>query len=229
MQYPDVTILIVTYDRLTEICQTIRALLDHVKYDGALKWHIADDHSPDGYIMNVTSNFPQLSFTKTITDRQGWGANVNKALQAIETDYIFLIEDDYVAYAPIDLNNGVMLLNGMPDIGIVRYDGIAGHHKLYCTLEEKRVEATTINYFRIHKHSQSHLNIYSNRPHLRHKRFIDDYGFYPLDKKLGETESAFAHHFKDQQEGCDIAILWDGVRNRFHHIGKSRQGSEFDV
>lgn len=221
---PDITILLVTWNRPVEIRKTVYGLVKHIRYDGNIKWHLADDNSPDSYVYDIIHEFrfiPEWSYS--ITDRKGWGANVNQALKGIETEYVFLIEDDYVCNTDLDFNAGVEVLESQSDVVCIRYDGIAGH-SLNLKLRET---STKIQYMAIDFDSP-HLNVYSNRPHLRkHKQMLDDYGYYDEGIKLGLTEESFAHKVKDTKKG-KFAILWDGVLNKFDHIGISRQGGEHD-
>jgi hypothetical protein len=203
--------------------------LKHIKYpQGKLLFHLADDGTPGDYIGAIESEFHYLHWTHTVTNRQGWGANVNTALKAIQTNMVFLIEDDYVSLHPINLVDGVRLLTAKDDIGLIRYDGIAGHN-LTTYWREYTDSDGRIDYGIIDLKSP-HLNCYSNRPHLRHKRFTDYFGYYPEGKPLGWTEEAFAHHIKKApSEAPKLVILDDGVPRHFDHIGKSRQRSEYDV
>jgi len=226
--WPVVAVCIVTYDREREIKAVIRALREHFHYTGSIKWHIADDSSPQGYLGRITNEFPEIKFTHTITKRAGWGANVNKALGYLSNyPYTFLIEDDYVAKRDLDITTGVALMEAKADIAMVRYDGIAGHDTLILRLEEADSRVGKFSYMRIDKDSP-HLNVYSNRPSLRHTRFHECYGWYPEGVSLGDTETQFAHRVRDKKHCGDVAILWDGIPRAFDHIGKSRQGSEAD-
>jgi len=229
---PPLTILIVTYDRPREIRATIRALYERAAllYPGTIHWHIADDGTGSGYVAGLLHDFPSLDISHTITDRKGWGANVNKALQSITTDYIYLNEDDYVPIRDLDLARGVALLQAETDLGIVRYDGISGH-TLNLELRESATNLGTLNYCRISKRSP-HLNVYSHRPHLKHRRLHDTVGLYKEGLALGATEEEFAHRIKDgeyRDKPPYIAILPDGIIPCFDHIGHSRQGSACDI
>ncbi len=226
--WPTVAICIVTFDRLREIKMTISALRTHLHYAGPLVWHIADDSSPSGYLGTILNEFNDLHFTTTVTNRQGWGTNVNKALGMLDKyPYAFLTEDDYVAQRSIDLTAGVALMEANTKIGLVRYDGVAAH-SLTLHLEEVESRIGRFSYMRIDKDSP-HLNVYSNRPHLKHHRFHECYGYYPEGKNLGTTEEQFAHRIKDQKHCPDVAILWDGIPMAFDHIGASWQGSANDT
>lgn len=225
--WPTVAICIVTYDRIKEIKATIRALQTHFHYIGPTTWHIADDSSPQGYLGQVCNEFPEIKFSHTITKRQGWGANVNKALGLLSNHpYHFLIEDDYVALRDLDITQGVALMEANKKISMVRYDGIAAHN-LTLHLEETDSRIGKFSYMRIDKESP-HLNVYSNRPSLCHTRFHECYGWYPEGVSLGDTETQFAHRVRDKKHCADVAVLWDGIPMTFDHIGKSRQGSDAD-
>jgi len=227
MKYPEVAICIITYDRLSEIKRTIRALKSHFIYNGTVSWHIADDSSPEGYIGAITSEFPEIHFTYTLGHRGGWGVNVNNALEFLKAKpYIFLIEDDYVAQRDLNINAGVALMESNDKVCAVRYDGIAGHD-LNLRLREQKTSLGTISFMYIDKDSP-HLNVYSHRPHLRHVTRFSCFGKYPEHEMLGATEEKFAHRVKNKTECSDIAILADGIANAFVHIGKSRQGSDKD-
>jgi len=238
---PKVCVMIITYDRPKEIRQTISALEKYLVYPkDLLHWHIADDNSPDYYVKKIKDDFKHLRFTATVTDRKGWGANVNKGIVHCHgtSDYIFVIEDDYVAQKEVNLIKGVCLIGSEKDtpipeggsprepIGMVRYDGLAAHN-LLLELREAKTQIGNLAYFNILKQS-IHLNCYSNRPHLRHRRFLSDYGEYKVGLSLGATETAMAMRFKHTKGGSWITALSDGVPKGFDHIGKSRQGTNLD-
>jgi len=223
--WPDVTVLIVTYDRPGEIRKTMRTLQRRLCYGGQLRWHVADDGTPGDYLSELEADLG-ITFTSTVTPRQGWGTNVNTAWDAIETDFVFLCEDDYVARQSLNLTRGVALLLAEPAIGLVRYDGLAGH-KLNLFLREAKTKAGRLDYLVISRDSP-HLNIYSNRPHLVHRRFYEQIGPYAEGKSLGATETDYAHRVKDEEGGLLVVTLDDGIRRAFRHVGKSRQRSGKD-
>ena len=225
--WPDVAVMIVTYDRPDEIRRVIVALTKHLQYKGKFVWYLADDASPGNYVLDIQRDFPKLNFRASVTKRLGWGANVNKCLQKIAEKHIFLCEDDYVALYPLDINKGVALLDSKANIGLVRYDGLAGH-RLNLALEEIETRLGVLQYLEILKKSSRGLNVYSNRPHLKSRKFHRAYSHYPMEKSLGETESAFAHRVKDILTGPRLVALETGIVRAFDHIGKSRQGTELD-
>jgi hypothetical protein len=255
IDWPLVYILLVTYDRVDEIQQTIRALHRHILYPrDRLRFHLADDHSPpvdltargeghgnEPYEHYIRRQFPDLTWSVTQTDRKGWGANVNKGMDHClsHVDYVFLIEDDYVALRDVNLRAGVALLESVEDrhkpaaawprrpISAVRYDGIAAHW-LHLQLREAKTRLGPMQYLAI-DHNSPFLNVYSNRPHLMHRRFRDAYGRYPEGLSLADTEDTYAHRVKEKISGPWVVTLWDGVPKAFDHVGHSRQGSQHDT
>lgn len=229
----DITVLLVTFARPKEIRKTVYELLKHQNYPlENLRFHLADNDTErrfgiKDYVPMILSDFAFLNWTYSIETRHGWGYNVNTALKQINTNYIFLIEDDYIAHRPADLVSGVSLMEAQANIGLIRYDGIAAHNGLILHLREADTQTGKVDYCIIDKKSE-HLNVYSNRPHLRHKRFTDCYGYYIEGSSLGATEEDMAHNVLDKKQCCDVVILGDGIPNAFEHIGASFQNGEHD-
>jgi len=234
MNWPPITVLIVTYDRPKEIREVIEALQVKLTYAGDLHWHLADDCSPTpGYVPAILSDFAHLNFTSTTTpQRRGWGVNVNTGLRAIETPYVFQCEDDQVARRPIDLERGVFVMEHVPDVGLVRYDGLEGHRLVLHVDETPMVDGRRVHFLRIDKRSSLRRKEpygYSNRPHLKHRRFHGSYRGYPEGLKLGATEMMYAHHVMNQDGMPELVALADGIERAFNHIGRSRQLSPEDI
>lgn len=226
-----VTVLIVSYNRESILKKSLYGFLKNVQYPrDLLEFHLADDKSPGNLVENILNEFKTLKWTYTITERRGWGANVNAALKAIKNDCVFLMEDDRCAYDKINLNDGVRLLRERPEVGLVRYDGIAGHVGLVLQLKEFGNEYPRTSFLTVDKVATQQNYIYSNQPHLRHRRFTEAYGYYPEGLKLGQTEVQYAGNFR-AKKGPDIAILEDGIINKFEHLGagKSWQHTNEDV
>jgi glycosyltransferase involved in cell wall biosynthesis len=254
--WPIVTVVICTFDRPHEIRQTIASLFNNLQYpQDRLRWHIADDGSPNGYVDDVRS-FIESSIefltrysaddrvTHTVTQRKGWGANVNAALRAVQSDYVYFTEDDYLLLRPLDLRPHVALMETHKNVGLVRY-GIAGHG-MWTAVREADISAWLpefqentsnqgytgagkLSYLEIHPRmiaGEYGFYRYSNRPHLKHRRFHEHFGPYPEGLSLGRTEEAMNHliglHAKDSPA---LVCPADWVLWHFDHIGVSYQGS----
>ncbi len=227
MNWPTVAVVIITYNRPQEVRQVIKALRTCIQYKGPLVWHLADDQSPGLYVQAIREDFPELHFSASITARGGWGKNVNTALKGCKTPYVFACEDDYVAIRPLNLTQGVALLEKEHTLGLVRYDGLAGHI-LNLQLRTTVTSIGDVAYVKI-EHTSPHINIYSHRPHLKGERFHRHYGYYPEGLALGATEETYAHHVKDNMgTGPQLVALTDGLVRAFTHIGHSWKGSPYD-
>lgn len=233
----EITVCFVTFARPKIIRKTIYGFLKNNDLNvRKMDFHIADNDTEKrtdmtNYIADIIKDYSYLDWSYTVEKQPGWGNNVNTALRSIKTDFVFLIEDDRCAREAINLTQGIHLLQNKKDIGIVRYDGIAGHTGTHLVLHEMKIPDYKFSYCIIdHKQSARPIT-YSNQPHLRHKRFTDYYGYYPENVKLGMCEKKYAVHVKRNPKGPKIAILADGIQNKFHHLGagKSRQHGKYDI
>lgn len=248
LAWPDVTVLVCTYDRPREIRQTLESLFNNLLYD-QLRWHIADDGSPGDYVDDiigflVENGIYKSAITATQTLRGGWGRNVNVAIRNITTPYIYFTEDDYLLMRKLDLSLYVGLMESVRRIGMIRF-GLAGHEGLGCYLKDANVskwlpdyrEGKTGNighmaYWAIERNVSAGpyaLYKYSNRPHLVHRRFRTAYGYYPEGRPLAQTEEGMNHQIAKVRDGPEIVCPANWVMWEFDHIGVSRQGTEADL
>lgn len=245
-EFPPVTIGIITYRRVQEIQRTVDALVQNVTYRGELRWLIADDSSPDGYVSKLKRNrlFKDIgaAFVSTVKN-SGWGVNANNLLKHVDTDYVLFLEDDYVLTKPLDLSLGVALLEEKPHLGLVRYRGTAGDHVIFHQFQadmtryipdfrEAMGHPGGLTYLQLDGHSPT-AYLYSNGPHLKHRRFHAFYGEYPEGKKLGDTEETMAVRVKsmmqkDPANAPGIVVLPAWVELQFDHIGASFQNGPED-
>ena len=240
--WPDLTVLVCTFDRYDTLARTLESVREKLAYRGRLRVHIADDGSPDGYVARAlewVAHNTDWEATSSVTARRGWGANVNAALAMIETEYIYLTEDDYVLTRTLDLTPYVALLETERQLGMVRF-GIAAH-ELVCALCEADISAWLPNYregvgqpgklgyWRVDRRLSRGCYKYSNRPHLKHRRFHEHYGGYAEGVGLARTEHEFNERFCSTGEGPEIVCPIDWVGWHYDHIGQSRQGTEYDI
>lgn len=234
--YPPITIVIMTYERHNLLRQTLDKLHEHLFYSGKTQLLIADDASPTPY----GSAFEGLRIITTPTNG-GWGYNANFVMRHIKTNIVLHMEDDYWLEQFIDITPYVCLLDQYPDVGLVRLDGIAGHH---VNAGAKEYKLKPMGY----QQSSGSLPdtmygwsldvaspetwLYSNRPHLKHQRFMTAVGEYPEGLKLGHTEESYAHMVKDYMRQTDnplkIMVPMDLCLPHWSHVGKSYQHTEHD-
>lgn len=244
-ELPDITVVILTYNRYDEIKQTMAALRKHLVYPGSrLHWLIADDASPGDYVARLKrlNDFKGVAWLVNETNA-GWGATVNRALNSVNTPLVFFTEDDYVLTEPLDLCIGAALLMSKPHLGYLHYYGTAGQHVVLHQFEADVAaylpgfqDALSLpgklTYLQLDGNSPSPY-IYSNRPHLVSQAFHDYYGLYDEGRRLGETEEAYAVRVKgamqaDPTNAPGIAVLPAYITPKFNHIGRSYQHTEAD-
>lgn len=220
------TVLVVTWNRPTEIRRTLDALVENIQFAGPIEWRVADAGSDPGYLPALQKEYNSLDLQFTTGPRAGWGANVNRALRQCQHPCVFLCEDDYVATRSLDLNAGVALLMEVPELGVVRYDGLDGH-KLVLQLHEANLSVGRRGFLVLDAAQSPGDFVYSNRPHLKHIRFHHYYGPYATNKKLGETEDEYTGRVKRYPNGPRVTCLLDGLERAFEHIGQSWQAQGY--
>ncbi len=245
LNWPKVTVVVCTYDRPKEIRLTLESLFNNLSYEpDRIAWHIADDGTPGTYALDVCRWIRSVSgmdVASSVTERKGWGANVNAALRAVQTDYVYFTEDDYVLQRSLDLRRYVALIDVVPTIGLLRF-GLAGHDGLGCYLHEADVSGWLPDYQETPTSLPGKLDYweiergvsvgpfavykYSNRPHLKHRRFHETYGYYPEGRTLALTEEGMNHQIAHMPIGPAIVCPADWTLWHYDHIGVSRQGSE---
>lgn len=252
--FPHIAILIITFERYELLKRVMYALQKFVNYPKDKLHIVVSDDSTGGTKVNSLSRIKAfkvwgaegLTILET-SERSGWGKHVNFALSQIgagfpDVKFVFQIEDDYILQSPLDLEQGVAIMENRPNIGMLRYRGTAGARYIYHQFEAPVTNLLDghdkISYLQI-DNASADLYVYSNGPHLKrvqaegeYPAFHEFYGKYDEGKKLGETEEKFAHRVKDGMKlggAPAIAILPDWVNMRFAHEGDSFQHGKHDI
>lgn len=210
INWPDVTVIIPTYNRVWILKRVIQGLKKNLRYSGRINYLVGADGDAD--IGKMFSG--QYDIGTIPGPNDGLGANLNHLIESTPDDYLFQLDDDHLLLKPIDLNPHVVKLRDDETAGWIRLMGI-GFHDYIASLEE--------NYWRIWWQSPE-LYIPSNRPHLKHRRFHDHFGMYPEGVKLGETEEGFCQQCKDKKTGPAVLVPLDvPTESGWDHIGDSWQ------
>jgi len=252
--WPNVDIIVITYDRLDEILSTVESLETYLQYDKSkLHYIIADDNTPGDYLTRMfnTSLFMNLESVRSApsSPNLGWGGNANRAMKYSAwlgiSDYMLFLEDDRPLRAPLNLYNVMALMEVKQEIGLLRLAGTSGlpyvYHQLEADVSEWLPEYREgmslpgkMNYCLLGSGSPT-LWLYSNQPHLKRRSFHEKfYGFYPEGLRLGATEETFCHTVVDLMRANinsypAIAVQPDFMIPRFDHIGRSYQHTELDI
>lgn len=250
LNLPEISIGILTYSRFEEIQQVVASLRANIIYpQEKIQWLIADDCSPDNYLERLRGCevFNGLNVRFISTPRNsGWGASANNLLEHVETELLYVSEDDYVLSFKLDMRVGVGILETCPDVGLLRYGGTSGdmlysYHQHEANVSEyvkENIYAADYvegkaTYLLIDVESPS-LYVYSGRPQLGKLSWYYKVGLFPEGLSLGRGEDASCHKVKDYirstPDAQQIAILPDFINMKYRHIGgNSWQNSAHDI
>lgn len=193
--YPDITVVITTFDRVEILRRVLLSLNENLLYQGRMKIVIGND----GPVEPLTEMLNALPFTADIAvvgdgTRRGLGANTNAALRACQTEIVLQTQDDYLLTKPLDLTPHVLKLLSDPTAGWIRLRLLNGQD-FTATIDG--------NYGRVWWHSQSQY-IASDQPHLkRWREWHDHYGYYPESVSCVLTENGFSSRCKEVGQGSD--------------------------
>lgn len=217
-EWPQVSILLITYKRYELALRTIKGVCRNLYYMGPLHWHIADDGSGGGHVLALQNALKEYAPASTVTisntQRAGVGRsmNVGQAECWKRSDYVLWLEDDWELYQPLDLAPCVRVLRECQDIGMIRLGYMQVN--LAGTL---RAGAGHL-WWRLSWESEDPY-IFAGHAALRHRRFIDAYGPYPEGLTPGDTEAAFAHHINQVRGPAVLWPGWIGCWGPFGHNG----------
>ncbi len=218
--WPPITVLVYTYSRPMKVRKVLTSLKERLKYSGELIWRIADDGSPPGYLEGIAADFPELKLEWTVTNRKGFGANANKGYRACTTKYVLPTEDDLFILRDLDLDTGITLMEGTPEIGALRY-GTAVMDTVLCG--RVFMGEPKIAYFVFDRMRSKYWNP-CGHPTLIQPTFYKVYGYLPESVAVGLVELAWTRRVK-KMKGPEIAILPQYVtRYPFVHMSLPRLG-----
>jgi glycosyltransferase involved in cell wall biosynthesis len=188
MEWPALAFNIVTYQRRDTLYETVRRLHEHVAYAGPMHYIIADDGSDDGTQAMAAMMFPHARVVQS--QRAGLGGNTNAGLRVAFSvaDVCMQLQDDMYLLSTLDLHAHVERLLTDTTCGFIRLWGVAGHHY------DAKLEGS---YWRVMWNSDE-LYIPSDRPHIKHRRFHEHFGYYPEGLATGHTEEAWCHQCKSR-------------------------------
>lgn len=175
-----IIIALLTFNRLDYSLLTIAAVREYLARP-AVAWYVADGGSTGE---NHAAVLDALRGEEVIGSHSVWqtaGANWNAALRACHavSDVVLWLENDWRLTQALDLTPYVELLERQATIGMVRFGGLA---------VGLRCEVTGyagMHYLTMHRSAQY---AYSGNPALRHRRFVEHYGYYNETTNPGDTE-----------------------------------------
>ena len=220
-EYPFLSILILTYKRTEEAIKTISGLSAHLGYDKDKRgFYIADDGTQGSHVKDLLDLTERLGekligyHSERFSPKTGIGWNKGLGICFQQSDFVLVMEDDWVLREKFDIHPYIEMLSQREDVGMVRLGGLAVDNNV------KIVGHNGHHYLKYHKDLQY---TYSGNPHIRHARMMNTYGWFSVDKlNPGELELEYDGRIR-QMQGPDIWRPADipgwGI---FDHIGEVR-------
>ena len=203
MTWPLITIILTTWaptgeegeKRIAAVRQSLESWIPHLKYEGELALHVADDGSRCGDYGTDVDSPPAVwwpgarSFSRQ--ERKGVGASLNMGLQVAfgrsEDALALYVVDDWSLHCDLDLTEWASLLTH-EDIGMVRFG--PAHPNCFGRIEHFGSVTVPVDHdgFCLRLVPQvvgadRRANAYSfaHRPALYHRRFIKHWGWFDED------------------------------------------------
>lgn len=222
-EWPDISVLIPTYNRAEIVHAAIVQFDRNALYPGKFVFYVGidgDDDTKEKLEGSIYANeIVCLNGPRKTTGIGNLGANLNMLISSAKSDILFQMDDDHILVRKLDLAPHVYRLMSDPKSGWVRLMWIGGH----------KYTATLDGAYWVVDWNSPEVYITSNRPHLKRKDFHLYYGMYPEGLKLGQTEEEFSHQCIDVAKadgGVGPHVLIPlGVRTEdsWDHIGHSWQ------
>jgi len=220
---PKLCIILLTYLRTEMAVRTINGLVEKLDYPKELlSFYVADDGSPQSHMDAIfraiegggiqVVGYHNVKFQRGPYCGVGWNTAIQKAYQT--SNYIMLVEDDWVLKNTMDVRPYIWMLKENDKVGMVRLSNL-----------------TTDNILKVTTHRGTHYFqylrqgwfCYSGNPHIRHLRFNEYYGLFDTDKTPGDIEVYFDGKFRHMRNGPEIWRPADlPAWGPFDHIGQNR-------
>lgn len=226
MTLPEITIQIVGYNRPAELRKTIDSLQTNLVYPAdRLRWMMVDDCSPSDDVRKVCEAAGITYYSSD--ENAGWGANLNHALSRLETDYVFFNPDHVYLLKRLDLRLGISILEQDYSIGMLRYTGTFDTFHASLKSVDAREYAPEygahihqpgrVYYWNIHTPA---FYIYSDWPHLKHRRFHDRHGTFD-NSSIHDVEFGFSQRVNSNLEADGtqgrVAVMAEWVDWHWQH------------
>lgn len=187
--WPDVSVLIPTYNRARIVARTVALLRRNLKYSGALKFYVGCDGSDD--TPALFTNEPDVTVFPAPSG--SLGANLNRLVAAAQSDCLLALDDDHWLMNPLRLDAHVDKLSNDPTAGWIHLlvDAVGDEsndgYKFVARLDGK--------HWRLDYDSPDEWPC-SFRSHLSHRRFHAAAGPFMEGIQSGRCEMEFNQRAK---------------------------------
>ena len=209
MEYPLVSVILITYNRYHLLERTLLSLRQRCTYPN-IQYIICDDASPID-VQEKIKKLPADIFL-IAESNQGLGKNTNKGIIAAEGEYILQLQDDFEFIGdPNFIQKAIEVMTDYPDLALLRfYRGSESFNG--CS---KRKIKSGENIYVTDNKSSTH-STYSDTPHIKTKFLHDKIGLYKEKVSMCIMEVDFLARWNKQEEL--LSAFW-GEKDLFVHTG----------
>lgn len=217
MDYPDISVVIATYERWELLEHCLELLYQNLVYPiDKTRYVLADDGDADKTARLISEKFGNTPLRWEIVggnERLGLGGNTNRALKQLQTDIVLQLQDDYFLRRPLDLT---------PHVEKLLADSTAGWIRLRLLNGQRFTASIEDRYWRVNWFSDEGY-ICSDQPHIKHMRFHQHFGYYPEGLRVADTENEWCWRVRQEAQdkggpGVLIPTWWD-CDNAWTHEG----------
>jgi glycosyltransferase involved in cell wall biosynthesis len=174
----------------------------------------------DGSSADERRQIMQLGADRFIwNDRVGYGRNANSGMHAATGEFIFHLEDDLIIVRRGHfLKAAIEVVGSLPELGYVKFQSESIEKRIPKLRARRDVGEYRVDVLPFPSPHAEGLQIYryTNRPHVKHRRFHEIYGLYPEGYSPFETELLFARRV-NANRGSRIGWIHNSVV--FRHFG----------
>lgn len=208
VRIPDsVTICITSCGRLDLLEQTLASFR---AFNAGGRFLISEDSTKPEVIAEAIARYPDMTVLSG-PDRLGLMGSIDRLYSAVETPYIFHLEDDWTFDGPVDWDGAIALLDARDDVANVSlraFDEIKAKYRAKST----PLKLAGREFAVMHKDAHPEFFGWSSNPGLIRKSLYDAYA--PFSRLMHDQMSGLI-----KKDGRVVAYLLPGVAR---HIGQGR-------
>lgn len=211
-----ISFLFITYNRSDLLVKSFSSLREAALNLGVpVEFVVADDASDREHQMIIN----RLGFdTRSISDvNRGLGSNQNSGIASCKGELIFQIQDDWIFVGqPSDLTDAIQVLQSDPKVGIVQLTDVMSDLPSVRRVTSSGVAYDVFRNDRLPWNRDCGLRPYSDCPHIKTTRFVEEMGPYLECVPMTVTEHDFKRRIATQGRWC---VAQMSSRKLFIHIG----------
>ncbi len=214
----DLSVIFFSYNRTGYLAQTIYDFLRRCAvFRSRMELIISDDGSKYKHIPRLKQIADKFGITKLLlSEHGGMGASFNTGIRAATGKYILHLQDDWSLMKTSNFaQNAMGILESDPNIAMVRLAMLGnemtrfnpnGQKPVEYSVGDKKVAAVDLS---------QDFYVYSDNPHIKSKRFHEEFGYY---KEVGHPE----HVEKDMCTRFNAQSRWriTWLGEYFQHTGQ---------